>query len=304
MHVKSRTDANTGADGVSVVIPAFNEEGSVTEVVETLLAVLKTSGLAHEVLVIDDGSSDDTAVVAERAGARVVRHRVNRGYGAAIKSGMSAAAHDLICITDADGTYPSEAIPALVKAIGDGADMAVASRTGEHVSIPLIRRPAKWVIRKMAEAVAGMSIPDINSGLRVFKRSQARAFLGILPDGFSFTTTITLALLTNGYEVDYQPIDYGKRVGRSKIRPIRDTFNFATLILRIALYFAPLKFFLPLSACLLAVAVAWALVSKIVLGTLADISSVLLVVAAIQVAVVGLLAEMINRRLPGRYKGS
>lgn len=302
--METRTNANTGAEGVSVVIPALNEEGGVTEVVETLLAVLKTSGLAHEVLVIDDGSSDNTGLAAERAGARVVRHRVNRGYGAAIKSGMSAAAHDLICITDADGTYPSEAIPGLVKAIGDGADMAVASRTGANISIPLIRQPAKWVIRKMAEAMAGMSIPDINSGLRVFRRSHAQSFLGILPDGFSFTTTITLALLSNGYEVDYQPIDYGKRVGRSKIRPIRDTLNFAALILRIALYFAPLKFFLPLSAFLLAVAVAWALVSKFVLGTLADVSSVLLVVAAIQVAVVGLLAEMINRRLPGRYKGS
>jgi glycosyltransferase involved in cell wall biosynthesis len=304
VQVETRTDANTGAEGVSVVIPAFNEEGAVAPVVESLLAVLKTSGLAHEVLVIDDGSSDDTAAIAERAGARVVRHRVNRGYGAAIKSGMSAAAHDLICITDADGTYPSEAIPNLVKAIGDGADMAVASRTGANVSIPLIRRPAKWVIRKMAEAVAGITIPDINSGLRVFRRSQARAFLGILPDGFSFTATITLALLSNGYEVDYQPIDYGRRVGRSKIRPIRDTLNFAMLIVRIALYFAPLKFFLPLSALLLSIAVAWALVSKLVLGTLADVSSVLLVVAAIQVAVVGLLAEMINRRLPGRYKGS
>jgi glycosyltransferase involved in cell wall biosynthesis len=304
VKVESRTGANTGAKGVSVVIPAFNEEGGVALVVETLLEVLKTSGLPHEVLIVDDGSTDSTAAAAERAGARVLRHRVNRGYGAAIKSGMSAAAYDLICITDADGTYPSEAIPSLVQAISDGADMAVASRTGANVSIPLIRRPAKWVIRKMAEAVAGMAIPDINSGLRVFHRDHARAFLGILPDGFSFTTTITLSLLSNGYEVEYQPIDYGKRVGRSKIRPIRDTLNFVMLILRIALYFAPLKFFLPLSALLFGVALAWALVSKLVLGTLADVSSVVLVVAAIQVAVVGLLAEMINRRLPGRYKGS
>jgi glycosyltransferase involved in cell wall biosynthesis len=304
VKVESRTGANTGPDGVSVVIPAFNEEGAVAPVVETLLQVLKTSGLTHEVLIVDDGSTDSTAAAAEKAGARVLRHRVNRGYGAAIKSGMRAATYDLICITDADGTYPSEAIPGLVQAIRDGADMAVASRTGANVHIPLIRRPAKWVIRKMAEAVAGMTIPDINSGLRVFHREHARAFLGILPNGFSFTTTITLSLLSNGYEVEYQPIDYGKRVGRSKIRPIRDTLNFATLIMRIALYFAPLKFFLPLSATLLGIAVAWALVSKLVLGTLADVSSVVLVVAALQVAVVGLLAEMINRRLPGRYKDS
>lgn len=304
--MESRTGPDTGAEmpqeGVTVVIPAFNEENAVGPEVEALLKVMEGSGFVYEVLVIDDGSSDSTADAAEAAGARVVRHRVNRGYGAAIKTGMRAAAHDLICITDADGTYPAATIPDLVKTVQGDADMAVAARTGANVNIPLIRRPAKWVIRKMAEAVAGMPIPDINSGLRVFRCRHARAFLGIIPDGFSFTTTITLALLSNGYEVVYQPIDYGSRVGQSKIRPIRDTLNFASLVMRIALYFAPLKFFLPFSASILAVAIAWAVVSKVVLGTLADVSSVILVMVAIQIAVVGLLAEMINRRLPGRYK--
>lgn len=300
--MKIRESHGTGVDGITVIVPAFNEENAVAGVIRLLKEILNRSDLSHEILVVDDGSSDSTAINAELAGASVVRHAANRGYGAAIKSGMRSAKYDLICITDADGTYPAEVIPDLVSGIHAGADMVVAARTGSSVKIPMARRPAKWVIRKMSEAVAGMAIPDINSGLRVFKRSHARSFLGILPDGFSFTTTITLALLSHGYEVLYQPIDYGSRIGRSKIRPIKDTANFAGLVMRIALYFAPLKFFLPLSGLILVIAITWAIVSKVVIGTLADVSSVILVMVAIQVAVVGLLAEMVNRRLPGRYK--
>lgn len=297
--------AGAAAGELSVIVPAYNEKRGIGAVLDELLAVLPTLGLpAFELIVVDDGSSDGTAEAVSRyQEVTLLRHRANRGYGAALKTGIRHACHDWICITDADGTYPAEAIPALMARVTGGqCDMVIGARVGKSVAIPLVRRPAKWAIGRLAHFVAGEPIPDLNSGLRVFRRSAALRFLGVLPDGFSFTTTTTLGMLTNGYLVDYVPIDYRPRVGRSKIRPVRDTLNFAQLVLRIALYFTPLKVFLPLSALLSVAALAWALFSKLVLGELADVSTLVIVMAAVQVAVVGMLAELINRRLPNHFR--
>ena len=284
-------------------MPAFNEEMGIGSVIDELRCVLGGIGRPHEITVVDDGSTDGTAARVEAAGVRVVRHPTNQGYGAALKSGIRHSSFDLICITDADGTYPIDRIPQLVKHLTDsGCDMVVGARTGPNVAISPVRRPAKWVLARLAEMVAGKPIPDLNSGLRVFRRETALRFFNLLPDGFSFTATITLAMLNNGYPVDYVPINYGARVGRSKFRPIQDTFNFLGLVLRIALYFAPLKIFLPLSGILLLVAIAWGLVSTLVLGDLADVSTVVIVMASVQVAVLGLIAELINKRLPNHYR--
>ena len=289
--------------GLTVVLPAFNEARSAAAVISALRDTLEPTGWPFEIIVVDDGSADGTADEANSAGARVLRHRSNRGYGAALKTGIRHAQFPLVCIGDMDGTYPMERIPDLVETLeAHGADMVVGARTGEAVAIPLVRRPAKWILGRFAEMVAGQPIPDLNSGLRVFYRSTVLRMFGLLPDGFSFTTTVTLALITNGHLVDYVPIDYHQRVGKSKFRPIQDTANFASLILRIALYFVPLKFFLPISAFLLVAAAAWGLASKLALGELADVSTVLLVISAVQVAVMGLLAEMINRRMPNSHR--
>lgn len=288
---------------LSVVVPAFNEEKAVGAEVTTLRSVLEKTGWPFEIIVVDDGSKDGTADAAESAGARVVRHRVNRGYGAALKTGIRVAKGNIIGITDADGTYPPEALPKLVSMLVEGQhDMVVGARVGPQAEIPLMRRPAKWVLGRLAELIAGEPIPDLNSGQRVFSRKSVLRFFSLLPDGFSFTTTITLAMLSNGHRVAYEPVGYAKRVGRSKIHPIRDTLGFTSLILRVALYFAPLKIFLPLSVLLLLIALAWGLVSKFVLGSLADVSTVLLVLAAVQVVVVGLVAELINRRVTNSYQ--
>jgi glycosyltransferase involved in cell wall biosynthesis len=291
-------------EGVSVVIPAYNEETGIGPVLTQLSHVLADNGLAHEIIVVDDASQDKTAATAEQcAGVKVLRHKDNRGYGAALKTGLRHAHYDLICITDADGTYPIERIPDLVKRLLEGGyDMVVGARTGEDVAIPLIRRPAKWALEKLANLIVGEPIPDINSGFRVCERSIMLRFFNLLPDSFSFTTTITLGMLTNGYLVDYLPINYHVRVGRSKIRPIRDTISFTQLILSIALYFAPLKIFLPLSGLLFLVALAWGLLSATLLGRLADVSTLIIAMTAVQVAVVGLLAELINRRLPNFHR--
>jgi len=290
--------------GLSIIVPAYNEELAIGAVLQQIRQAMESRALVYECLVVDDGSQDSTAEVAkQQAGVTVLQHRANRGYGASIKTGIRHAQYPLVCITDADGTYPSERIPDLVSRLVDGGyDMMVGARTGENVAMPLARRPAKWLIRRLASFMAAEAIPDLNSGLRVFRREAALRFLNILPDGFSFTTTITLAMLTNSYLVDYAPIDYHARIGSSKIRPIPDTLDFVQLVFRIALYFAPLKVFLPLSALLVLLAAGWALFSKFVLGELADVSAVVVAMAGLQVAVLGLLAELVNRRLPNYYR--
>lgn len=292
-------------DGVSIVIPAYNEEGGIGPVLERLEDVMAESGLMHEIIVVDDGSEDGTAAIV--AGLtdpiRVIRHEWNRGYGAALKTGIRNARFPLICITDADATYPNERIPELVnRHREEGFDMTVGSRTGENVAVPLVRKPAKWAIGKLANYIVGGRIPDINSGLRLFGRKDARRMFGVLPDGFSFTTTITLAMWTNDYKVDYVPVDYHKRVGHSKIRPIRDTLNFIQLILKMGLYFAPTKIFLPVSLLLLLAGVAWGFYSRFVMGRLADVSTLVVIMTGIQIGAIGLIAELINWRLPKAYR--
>ena len=285
--------------GLSVLIPAYNEQQGVGLVVKALREELSETGRPFEILIVDDGSTDNTFLEAEAADARVIRHATNRGYGAALKTGLRHVRYETVCITDADGTYPAKYIPGLVEQLArHNWDMVVGARTGQNVAIPLIRRPAKWAMGCFAEFMAGQPIPDLNSGLRVFSRKTVLKFLGFLPDGFSFTTTITLAMLSNGYLVHYEPIDYYARVGRSKIRPVRDTLNFVGLILRMSLYFAPLKIFLPLSGFLALMAIGWGAFSKVFLGQVADVSTIVIFMTAVQAGIVGLLAELISRRLP------
>jgi glycosyltransferase involved in cell wall biosynthesis len=285
---------------LSVVIPAYNEAAGIGPVLTELDRVLGEAGIDHELLVVDDGSTDGTAgAVAERtdtlSGLRVVRHATNRGYGAALKTGIGAARAPIVAITDADGTYPSAALPGLYRELVEqGADMVVGARTGDNVHIPLLRRPAKAVLARLAEYLSGHEIPDLNSGLRVFRREAALERFHLISDGFSFTTTITLALLARSRPVLFLPVDYMRRTGSSKIRPVADTFNFLVLILRVSVYFEPLKVFLPAAGLLALSGVAYGVV-QVVAGNLGE-APVLLCVSALQILLVGLIADMISRR--------
>ncbi|MAF67425.1 MAG: glycosyl transferase family 2 [Planctomycetes bacterium] len=297
---ESGSTQRRSADGVTIVVPAYNEEGGIGGVVDRLCAL--ELGVPTELLIVDDGSSDGTAAALVELGARhpaltVVRHRENSGYGAALKTGFARARHDVVVITDADGTYPESSIAELLERIDDGADMAVGSRTGGDVHIPLIRRPAKAFLRWMASFLAGTPIPDLNSGLRAFRREFVLAYLPILPQGFSFTTTITLAALTNGHAVDYVRINYAAREGRSKIRPVRDTLGFLALILRTVLYFNPLKVFYPLAGVMV-IPLALLLYRDLFLGDQPNLgdSTVVLFVAVVQILSVGLLADLIEKK--------
>ena len=294
---------STQAEGITVLIPAYNEENGIGRVLEDLCDLLDTTDMEHEVLVIDDGSTDRTAEVVRQHEVKLVQHQTNQGYGGALKTGIRHASYPIIAITDADGTYPNNRLPELIQQVAcEDTDMAVGARTGQNVAIPWIRRPAKWFMGRLAELAAGQRIPDLNSGLRVFRKATALRFLNLLPSGFSFTTSITLAMLTNGYTVHYLSIDYLERTGRSKIRPFQDTINFILLILRIALYFAPLKIFLPLSGLLLLLSLGVGLYTTLVVGRLADATTVLLAIGGVQIAAIGLLADLIDKRIPSTYR--
>ncbi len=283
---------------MTVVVPAFDEERGIEGVVRRLFGL--GLGFPLEVLVVDDGSNDGTAAVLERLAPefprlRLVRHAVNQGYGAALKTGFARARTDVVVITDADGTYPEDRIAELVARIDDGAEMAVGARTGAEVHIPLLRRPAKAFLTRLAAFLAGTAIPDLNSGLRAFRRDFVLLYRPILPQGFSFTTTITLAALTNHHRVDYVSIDYAARAGRSKIRPVRDTLGFLSLIIRTVLYFNPLKVFYPATLVLGVVFLALLAWDLFVERNLGD-KTVLVFVALLQMLTVGLLADLIEKK--------
>jgi glycosyltransferase involved in cell wall biosynthesis len=281
--------------GLTIVVPAFNEEHGIGPVIQQLRQTMEAAELPYEILVVDDGSADRTAEVARAAGVRVVSHRHNRGYGEALKTGIRHAGHERIAIIDADGSYPAREIPRL-SALLDDAEMVVGARTGSDAAIPAIRRPAKWLLTWLASYLTGTKIPDLNSGLRLFKRALAIEFFDLLPSGFSFTTTITLAALNSGYLVEFVEIDYYHRTGRSKIRPIQDTFNFFMLVLRLTLIFRPLKIYLPLSATLVALAVIVLAGGWYGFGRVFDNTILLCIFTALQALMIGLLADVVNVR--------
>ena len=289
------------AKGVTLVVPAYNEEGGIEGVVRRLAAL--DLGAPLELLVVDDGSSDGTReklsqLEKEFPCLRVIDHGRNRGYGASLKTGFRQAAHEVVVITDADATYPEDRIRDLLDCLDQGAEMAVGARIGESVHIPLIRRPAKWALRCLASYLAGVKIPDLNSGLRAFRRELVEKYVGILPDGFSFTTTITLASLTNHHHVEYISIDYAHRSGSSKIKPIQDTLRFISLIIRTVLYFNPLKVFYPLFMGLSLMLGASLYYDIFLTETAPNLSekTVLLFVASVQVLGLGLVADLIDKK--------
>jgi glycosyltransferase involved in cell wall biosynthesis len=282
-------------DSLSVVIPAYNEEKGIGKVLVELNDVLNKTGLAHEIIVVDDGSEDATAkIVQGNEFVKLVQHPANKGYGSSLKTGIRNAAGKWILITDADGTYPIKDIPRLLEHIGHY-DMVVGARTGKDVNIPLYRRPAKKILAWLANYLAETNIPDINSGMRVFRKEDALKFFSILPKGFSFTTTITMAYLSNDYTIKYLPIDYYRRHGVSKISPLRDFFNFAVLMIRTVAYFNPLKVFLPASIIFFVAGFVILLYQGIVYRNIADLP-VMLLLAALQIVLMGLLADLIVRK--------
>ena len=297
---------------VSVILPAYNEELAVAEDLEDVRAAMEATGKRYEIIVVDDGSTDATAdIVAERAWVRLIRHPFNRGTGAARTTGVRAARGRVVAFTDADRTYPNDQLPAMLELIDAGADMVIGARRVEAGTLRWLRRPAKEFLRRLAQYMTGSPIPDLNSGLRVQRRSATMRFLHILPTSHSWVSTITIAFLANGYLVKWHPIDYFPRVGQSTFHPIRDTYNYLSLIVRTVMTFNPLKVFLPLALVTLLAAAGKYLIYD-VLARYGDVifaagpvpafvppvpgSTLALLVTGLQIGVIGLLADLIVRR--------
>lgn len=283
----------------TLVVPCFNEEAGIRNTIAQLRAALSSAG-KHEILVVDDGSTDRTpAILAElqaEGALRVVRHGENRGYGAALKTGLRHCRTDIVAIIDADGTYPADRLPELVAACAE-ADMAVGARTMPGAAHPIERRLPKAVLRRWATWLVGRNIPDMNSGLRAFRKDEVIRFLRVLPDGFSFTTTITIAMMRSGLDVRFVPVPYAARLGSSKIRPIADFFNFVQLICRTGMYFAPLRALAPVIVALLCAFAVSLGYDVFVLDDLTE-KTVILLLFALNTALFALLADMLDKRLP------
>jgi glycosyltransferase involved in cell wall biosynthesis len=231
---------------VTVVIPALNEEAVIGRVIEQIAATLSGAWIPHEILVVDDGSTDRTAAIAAAHGARVLSHPYNLGYGRSLKDGICAASHETILITDADGTYPIERFPDLI-AEADTYHMVVGARRGREYKGTPTKRFARLIFKLLSEFTTGRSIPDINSGLRVFRRGDILPFFPQISSGFSFTTTVTLAYMLNDLLVHYVPVAYHKRAGQSKVRYFRDTLRALQIIVQAILQYNPIKVFLILA---------------------------------------------------------
>ncbi len=278
-------------EAVSVVIPAYNEETSIALQVDAVHQIMKSTGRDYEVIVVNDGSTDETEKRVDTEKVKLISLPENRGYGAALKTGISEARNELIVMIDADGTYSCDAIPELLDS-ADGYDMVVGARVDGNINIPVLRRPAKWLLQKLASYLTGKAIPDLNSGLRVIRKPIVERYSRLLPSGFSFTSTITLACLCNDHPICYRPIPYHKRIGRSKIRPV-DAYHFLLLIIRTIVYFNPLKVFLPLGA-LFFLGGLGKFIYDLFIGNLSE-SAVLGFVTSFLIWAVGLLSDQISK---------
>jgi glycosyltransferase involved in cell wall biosynthesis len=282
---------------VTVVLPAYNEVGHVRDEVDRISAALKDSDYTFEILVVDDGSTDGTSEAVDGLPfVRLIRFPVNRGSGTARRIGTGQAYGRYVVWTDADMTYPNQRIPELVDILATGrAQQVVGARTSEEGTYKALRVPAKWAIRRLAEFLTRSEIPDLNSGLRAFGREEARPYLGLLPSGFSCVTTITMAFLANGLVVEYVPIEYRERAGRSHFHPVKDAYRYILQVLRMVTFFEPLRVFAPIALTLLTLGVVKFVYDIVDKGMRIPTNTLLLLLTGLILFSLGLLADLIVR---------
>jgi len=289
---------------LDIIIPVYDEHA---DVVARTVSEIRTALQGREgvhVIVVDDGSREECGLsgLASDPGLTLVQHAVNRGYGMALKTGILTGSAPWVAIIDADGTYPPGDLPRLLAEL-PGHDMVVGIRVGEVREIPWLRRMPKWVLNQLASYMAGVPIRDLNSGMRIFSRSLALRFWGLLPAGFSFTSTLTMGSTMGGYRVAEVPIDYFKRVGSSSIHPTRDTVRFLRIILRLGGLFAPRRVFTPIAVLLLFAGLSKGFFRDYLgTGSVGNVA-VVLMIAGLQVWLMGFLADLVvaSRMLgPGR----
>jgi glycosyltransferase involved in cell wall biosynthesis len=282
---------------VSIIIPCHNESGTIEETIEKLNRALMKSGNQYEIIIVNDASTDNTLDILDKSKTRktrIVTNHYQLGYGASIKIGIKHSRFRWIGICDADGTYPLDRFDDLLKQAGEY-DMVVGERTGKVRAIPLLRRPAKWFLNRFASYLVRRKINDVNSGMRVFNKEIAVQYWNLYPDGFSLTTTITLAFIMGNHQIKNVSIDYMKRRGRSKIRPFKDTYNFILLILRLAMLFNPLRIFMP--AFFFVFFMTLVSLGRDIVNLNLTETSVMLFIFSIIILMIGLLADLINKKI-------
>jgi glycosyltransferase involved in cell wall biosynthesis len=282
---------------LTIIIPAYNEASALAGVLQSLQSAGALDDGHAKIIVVDDGSSDETAAVADQHGATVVRHARNLGYGAALKTGIKRAETPFVATMDADGQHTVEALASLW-ARRDDADMVVGARSGLHA--PLWRMPGKWCLGAMARYLSRQSIPDLNSGLRVYRREVLNRYLHLCPSGFSLTTTITLALLSRGWRVVYVPITVRPRTGRSTVTIVTG-LETIILILRIVSLFNPLRVFVPAAALTAGVGILWG-VPIALAGRGISVGSMLAIVTAVILFALGLICDQISQLRMERFE--
>ena len=235
---------------VTIILPSYNEEDSIAKVISDVNNAMDSSGYNYNIIVVDDCSIDNTASIAEDMGVNVIRHNINLGSGNARKTGISNAKSNIIVMLDADGTYEASDIPKMLSYFPKY-DQVNGARTSEQGTMKIFRIIAKWFIRKLASYLTKVEIPDLNTGLKAFKKDIMLNYFWIIPDGFSCVSTMTLTFLIDGYKVKFIPTKYHSRIGKSKFRPISDSLNYFITVIRIIMYFKPLNIILPLSFILL-----------------------------------------------------
>jgi len=273
---------------MSIVIPAKNEGGAIGDVVA---AAVKEYPEA-EIIVVDDGSTDNTTVAARDAGAKVVQHPESLGNGAAVKAGARAASGDIIAFMDGDGQHSAQEFGPLLKKLDEGFDMAIGARSSDmHANVG--RLAANGIYNVVASWLTNRRIPDLTSGFRVVRARLFKKFLYLLPNGFSYPTTITMAFMRAGYPICFAPIPVAKRIGKSHIRPIRDGVRFMVIIFKIATLYSPLKIFLPISSTFFATGLGWYIYTYATTGRFTNMS-MLLFSASVIVFLIGLISEQIT----------
>lgn len=275
----------------SIVVPAYREEGAIQEVVENILRACSSIDQRSELIVVDDGSDDRTAELARLGGARVIQHPYNKGYGAALKSGIRAAKGRTVVFMDADGQHRAQYLPVILAGRAQY-DMVVGARTGTAGS-PLWRRPGKRVLAWVVNRLVGRKVPDFNSGFRAIDRRLALRILPLMPDGFSFSTTSTIACFRGGFNVGYVPIEVSQRQAGVSSVTANDGFRTLLLIVRLVTIFAPLRVFLPASIATFFVGFAFLAHSYATIGQ-ASVKGILMILASLNFFLFGILVDQVS----------
>ena len=278
----------TNPVALSIVIPAKNEAATIADVV----ASARSEYPEAEIIVVDDGSTDATADLAEAAGASVVRHPESLGNGAAVKSGARAATGEILAFMDGDGQHDPRELGKLLARLDEGYQMAIGARdSGSHASVG--RWVANGLYNEIASRLTGSRIADLTSGFRAARASMFKQFLYLLPNGFSYPTTITMAFLRSGYPVCFEPITAAERSGKSHIRPIRDGVRFLVIIFKIATLYSPLKIFMPISALFFTTGLGYYAYTYFTEGRFTNMS-MLVISASVIIFLIGLISEQIT----------